>query len=738
MQSYIVNICKKNKTNYFLSCLKNIQISNYFINLENIKINFDINQNNYSIIIYFNKNFKPNFTIVESSEDNIDLNSMIENLNSYIDDYDNIYDIVYEIKKIINEFVMIKNITIKSTKIKDIKLFTEKLEIVKNNYVVKKDNNYSSELFSYRSLIEMLGDQILKIHMDDRFEIDNSFENLEKIIVNMQDFTFGGSEKLEVKVCMDINLNWIKFPPNISLKSNMLLEDNILSVIEKLKPFSDTKLWSIKYSIYETISNIHLMINTYGAVKFESPNILEVIITELEHLFSLKNKEISSSKLLELFDKNLLTDANKGNSTNKNQNVKEFWKKGTGYGHENNSNNQWNIEEYVININNKKKNINIKFSEFLNILTNKLTSIVDLQDRILQLFEQYINFDEQDLNYIIKIGNILHSNPKIFSLNEKSTVIIIKYLKQYFEENNIDHPLIAEPKVNSIIKNIGKEKLDEYQKPLYDYRFRFINSEYSNFYYDSNSDYDSIPNSSSIIKNSTINSIQITRLQKEYIILKKSITIDKDASIFFSVDKSSIFKMRFIISGPKDTPYSYGLFIFDMTLSNEFPQKPPLVHFINHGNKRFNPNLYDSGKVCLSLLGTWNTSNKGESWNSSLSTFNQILISIQSLILIDEPYFNEPGYEKYIGTPNGKEKSKNYNYSIKKYTLDHTINDLIDDLIIGKNNYKEFDNVIKNHFKFHKNNIKKQNELWYNDLPETQKKSFKSSMDKFDHIIDIL
>ena len=72
------------------------------------------------------------------------------------------------------------------------------------------------------------------------------------------------------------------------------------------------------------------MINTYGAVKFESPNILEVIITELEHLFSLKNKEISSSKLLELFDKNLLTDANKGNSTNKNQNVKEFWKKGTG------------------------------------------------------------------------------------------------------------------------------------------------------------------------------------------------------------------------------------------------------------------------------------------------------------------------------------------------------------------------------------------------------------------------
>ena len=208
MQSYIVNICKKNKINYVLSCLKNIQISNYSLNPENIKINFDINQNKYSILIYFDKNFKPNFIIIESSDDNIDLNSMIENLNSYIDDYDNLNDIIYEIKKIINEFIMIQNIPIQITKIKDIKLFTENLEIVKNNYVIKKENNnYVSELFSYRSLIEMLGDQILKIHMDNRFEIDNSFDNLEKIIVNMRDFTFSGSEKLEVQVFMDVNLN---------------------------------------------------------------------------------------------------------------------------------------------------------------------------------------------------------------------------------------------------------------------------------------------------------------------------------------------------------------------------------------------------------------------------------------------------------------------------------------------------------------------------------------------------
>lgn len=46
------------------------------------------------------------------------------------------------------------------------------------------------------------------------------------------------------------------------------------------------------------------------------------------------------------------------------------------------------------------------------------------------------------------------------------------------------------------------------------------------------------------------------------------------------------------------------------------------------------------GKVCLSLLGTWD-GDKGESWNSQTSTLLQVLVSIQSLILVPEPFFNE-------------------------------------------------------------------------------------------------
>jgi hypothetical protein len=38
-----------------------------------------------------------------------------------------------------------------------------------------------------------------------------------------------------------------------------------------------------------------------------------------------------------------------------------------------------------------------------------------------------------------------------------------------------------------------------------------------------------------------------------------------------------------------------------------------------------------------------------------------VLISIQSLILVPQPYFNEPGYENTMHTPQGAERSFQYN-----------------------------------------------------------------------------
>lgn len=77
------------------------------------------------------------------------------------------------------------------------------------------------------------------------------------------------------------------------------------------------------------------------------------------------------------------------------------------------------------------------------------------------------------------------------------------------------------------------------------------------------------------------------------------------------------------------------------------------------GGLRLNPNLYDCGKVCLSLLNTW--SGKGcEKWAPNKSTMLQVLVSIQALILNAQPYYNEPGYESQSGTREGQQRAKKY------------------------------------------------------------------------------
>ncbi|XP_058466621.1 (E3-independent) E2 ubiquitin-conjugating enzyme [Malaya genurostris] len=114
-----------------------------------------------------------------------------------------------------------------------------------------------------------------------------------------------------------------------------------------------------------------------------------------------------------------------------------------------------------------------------------------------------------------------------------------------------------------------------------------------------------------------------------------------------------------MIEGPKKTPYEDGLFLFDIQLGQEYPTAPPLCHYISYCSDRLNPNLYEDGKVCVSLLGTW--SGKGsEMWGPN-STLLQVIVSIQGLILVDEPYFNEAGYEKQRGSQQGRENSRMYN-----------------------------------------------------------------------------
>lgn len=46
-----------------------------------------------------------------------------------------------------------------------------------------------------------------------------------------------------------------------------------------------------------------------------------------------------------------------------------------------------------------------------------------------------------------------------------------------------------------------------------------------------------------------------------------------------------------------------------------------------------------------------------------------MLVSVQSLILVAEPYFNEPGYERSRGTPSGTQSSREYDANIRQASV---------------------------------------------------------------------
>lgn len=93
--------------------------------------------------------------------------------------------------------------------------------------------------------------------------------------------------------------------------------------------------------------------------------------------------------------------------------------------------------------------------------------------------------------------------------------------------------------------------------------------------------------------------------------------------------------------------------------------KSPHVKAIttNSGRTRFNPNIYNEGKVCLSILGTWR-GEPGEEW-SSAQGLESILLSIQSL-MSGNPYENEPGFEN---TKKDNPRAQAYSKKIKHETL---------------------------------------------------------------------
>ncbi|KDN64380.1 putative ubiquitin-conjugating enzyme [Colletotrichum sublineola] len=138
--------------------------------------------------------------------------------------------------------------------------------------------------------------------------------------------------------------------------------------------------------------------------------------------------------------------------------------------------------------------------------------------------------------------------------------------------------------------------------------------------------------------------------------------------IFVRHDSSRLDAMKVLIVGPEGTPYENGLFEFDLFCPLNYPDSPPVMLFKTIGSgRRFNPNLYVDGKICLSLLGTWH----GESWCPKTSTLLQLLVSIQSMIFCAEPLWNEPDVDSVLSA----RASDLYNWEMRADTLVFAMSD---------------------------------------------------------------
>ena len=575
--------------------------------------------------------------------------------------------------------------------------YSELLKMFLDN-IDMKTKNINELLLSPTQIIHLIINEIKKINSNKEYKhfITIDPKNIFSLIINLE-----FEQKIELRLIIDPYF-YPLVPPKIEyikpkIKFELLFSINNLDILM-------LKNWSPTINIEYLITNL--------ANQLE-PIIKEYIITDL------KNNDFEyeliklSSIVKDSFENKIKFDIpipkqNKINSSG-------YWKSGIGYGTSNDIYNGWNIEKYIQEKENEKDRITNILSNINSFINSSTISIIQgsilesyliNQTRGLTMLELeenkklYRNLFEI-LSKIIQISisqsfiNVITENIKIigeeicqlvktneeFQTNQLFLVIYettIRYQKQYKET-------IKEITISQDIK----EKYCQIMKTL-----QFGNYE--------------IPSYHQYIKNNMkLKQSAIMRTLSEISSFKTGLPLNWESTIWVRVSKTNFNIFSFLISGPKDTPYENGLFEFHAYFPVDYPNIAPevLIHTTDNGKIRFNPNLYANGKVCLSLLGTW-SGQESEKWNPKTSTFLQVMISIQSLILVEDPYFNEPGYERDIHTPKGKTNSTKYNQDLHPNTIKLGMINMI------KTPPPGFEEVIKNHFSMKKEEIINTIQIW--------------------------
>lgn len=652
-----------------------------------------------------------------------------------------IESIFEEVKSNINTISLFKNI-----KQNDDPLFLfEKRKVISKNNIVRElvlekfktsnrkiNNNIPTGLkLNHKQVFEMIYSEVDKINKNMEYQHYINFKDNDPYTLEIR-FKYDKGEladKLE-KIHSETGIDYIE----IILKLDNTLYPFIPPSIEYSKPNISTsvihnisnisilkeKNWNSNISIEWLVKEIGKQFEPYFN-KYIDTNNMTLKFTEIDKLV------IEIYSLYDFIDYdnfNIKFNIPKYENVNKN----EYWNSGTGYGYNSNKD-SWNINNFLAIQNDKNNKIINKFLIFYSLFTeskneeNNEENAVECMKKL--IITQYKGTNILELNKNKRLFGLYIDIIKLIEINVEFSIISDLY---YEIKEIIENKLCYEELENDIKILYDKTyKLFKSQEKIINKQIIISDDEKSNYNIIVKDnifrtfEFDNTHRFFCYLNNKVTNKKNLLRIISEISSLKKNLPINWDTSCIVRVDKKYTNMIKFVITGPKDTPYHNGVYEFHAYFPPTYPNEAPrvLINTTDGGKVRFNPNLYANGKVCLSLLGTW-SGRESEKWNSEISTFLQVIISIQSLIMVDDPYFNEPGYERTMNTSDGKKRAFKYKEEIRLHNLRVAIINQIKNPPVG------FEEFTINHFKAKKNEIIETTNKWLEEsnMYKTEIKAF--------------
>jgi len=226
-----------------------------------------------------------------------------------------------------------------------------------------------------------------------------------------------------------------------------------------------------------------------------------------------------------------------------------------------------------------------------------------------------------------------------------------------------------------------------------------------------------------------------TRILREVKEMPARLPLHADGSIAVRVDSARMDAMKALIVGAAGTPYANGLFAFDVYFPSDYPDCPMQVHncTTGDGTVELNSNLYSNGKVCLSLLGTAGSSGEESArWNPETTSLVQVLMSIQAMVLVEEPLSNHPGFEGLKGTAAFKHQSAAFNQELQLHTVRLAMVALLRSPPIG------FEEVVEAHFLHKREAVRSQCLQWLRSASADVRAPLGSAVQQLFELLDRL